>query len=165
VAKLRSPERRTEFTFEVGGYQLLKPVGEDFDDNWLILKMSVDTPERRWNGRGPYLTTFELNHLIDRLKAWASESDPEILTFTAPNLAFGKGSSGRDLLNLRVGFDLDCNPDPQGKAGSPLWVRFDVTPAELLEFADALEKEVADYPERHLTRGSKVYKPKPSSKL
>ena len=165
MATLKSPERKSAFSLDVDGYQLLKPVGEDFDDNWLILKMSVETPERRWNGRGPYLTTFELNHLIDRMKAWAERSDNEVLTFTASNLAFGKGSSGRDLLNLRVGFDLDCNPDPQGKAGTPLWVRFDVTPAELKEFAADLEKSMAEYPERHLTRGSKIYKAKNSSKL
>ncbi len=160
MARLRSPERNSSFTFDIDGYQLLKPVGEDFDDNWLTLRMSVETPERRWNGRGAWLTTFEMNHLVERLKAWAARGDNEILTFTASNLAFGKGSSGRDLVKLRVEFDLDCNPDPKGKAGTPLWVRFDVTPAELLEFAGDLEKSMAAFPERHLTRGSKIYKPK-----
>lgn len=161
MARLRSPERKSEFRLEVKGYQLLKPIGDDFDDNWLVLKMTVDTPERRWNGQGSYLTTFEMNHLIDRLKAWPEEiGAQEIVSFTAANLAFGKTPSGPDLLNLRVGFDLDSNPDPQGKAGTPLWVHFDVTPAELLEFAGDLQKEVAPYPERHLTRGSKIYKPK-----
>ena len=161
MAKLRSPEKKSQFDLEVKGYQLLKPVGDDFDDNWLVLKMAVETPERRWNGHGPYLTTFELNHLLDRLKAWASDGDKEeVLTFTVHNLAFGKSPSGRDLLMLRIGFDLDSNPDPEGKAGTPLWVRFDVTPVELLAFAGDLEKEVAPFPERHLTRGSRIYKAK-----
>ncbi|HKS15997.1 MAG TPA: hypothetical protein VJU16_01725 [Planctomycetota bacterium] len=161
MATLRSPERKSEFRLEVIGYQLLKPVGEDFDDNWLILKMAVETPERRWNGQGPYLTTFEINHLVDSLKAWSADGDrEEVLTFTIANLAFAKEASGADLLMLKIGFDLDCNPDPQGQAGNPLWVRFEVTPAEILEFAATLEKEIAAYPERHLTRGSKVYKPK-----
>lgn len=161
MARLRSPERKSEFKLEVGGYQLLKPVGEDFDDNWLVLKMAVDTPERRWNGHGSYLTTFEMNHLLERLKAWAPDAEKEeIVTFTAANLAFGKTPSGSDLLMIRIGFDLDSHPEPQGKAGNPLWVRFDVTPAELLEFAGELEKEVAPFPERHLTRGSKIYKAK-----
>ena len=163
MAKLRSPERKSEFHLEVDDYQLLKPVGEDFDDNWLVLKMSVETPERRWNGHGPYLTTFEMNHLVNRLKAWcAGGAEEEVLKFTVPNLAFAKSPSGRDLVALRLGFDLDCHPDPQGKAGNPLWVQFDVTPAELQEFAGTLEKEIAAFPERHLTRGSKVYKPKPA---
>jgi hypothetical protein len=161
VASLNSPESRSEFRLDIGGYQLLKPVGDDFDDNWLVLKMAVESPERRWNGQGPYLTTFELNHLVDRLKAWTSDADlEETLKFTAANLAFGKRPSGPDLLDLRVGFDLDCNPDPQGKPGMPLWVTFEVTPAELQEFAGNLEKEIAAYPERHLTRGSKIYKAK-----
>lgn len=167
MATLRSPERKSEFHLDIERYQLLKPVGEVFDDNWLILKMAVATPERRWAGRGPYLTTFELAHLIDRMRAWAGRSDNEILTFTANNLAFGRGSSSRDLVNVRVGFDLDCNPDFAGKAGDPLWVRFDVTPAELIEFAAELGRALAEYPERHLTRGSKIYKSKskPGSKI
>jgi hypothetical protein len=165
VAKLRSPERKSEFRLDVIGYQLLKPVGEDFDDNWLVLKMAVETPERRWNGQGAYLTTFELNYLIDSLKAWSADGGrEEVLAFTAANLAFAKKPSGADLLSLEAGFDLDSHPEPQGQAGNPHWVRFEVTPAEILEFAGDLEKEVAAYPERHLTRGSKVYKPKPAKK-
>ena len=161
VATLRSPESKSEFSLHVDGYQLLKPVGEDFDDNWLILKMAVETPERRWNGQGSYLLTFELNHFIDRLKAWAKDADvEEVLTFTAADLAFGKGASGADLIHLRVGFDLDCNPDPQRRVGVPLWVPFQVTPAELLEFAGELEKESAAYPERHLTGTKKLFKKK-----
>ena len=158
MAKLHSPERKSEFHLDIQGYQLLKPVGEDFDDNWLILKMSAATPDRRWTGRGPYLMTFELNHLVDRMKAWVGKSENEILTFTASNLAFGKGTSGRDLVNFRVGFDLDCHPESPGKAGNPLWVRFDVTPAELLEFAGELEKALSDYPERHLTGTKKLFR-------
>jgi hypothetical protein len=164
MARLRSPEQKSEFTLEVKGYQLLRPVGDDFDDNWLILKMAVETPKRRWNGEGAYLTTFEVNHLLDRLKAWtAADGREETVTFTTANLAFGRTPSGADLLSLRIGFDLDCHPDPTGKAGKPLWVPFQVTPAELLEFAGDLGKEVAEYPERHLTRGSKIYKPKKKS--
>src|SRR5688572_29389078 len=161
MSRLRSPERKSEFQLDVNGYQLLKPVGDDFDDNWLVLKMAVDTPERRWNGHGPYLTTFELNHLLDRLKSWAADpSQEETLIFTSQNLAFRIEESGDVLLNLGIGFDLGCHPESPGQAGNPLWVRFEVTPAELLEFAGALEKEAASYPERHLTRGSKIYKPK-----
>lgn len=161
MARLRSPESKSEFKFHVDGYQLFKPVGEDFDDNWLILKMAVDTPERRWNGRGPYLLTFELNHLIDRMKTWAADGGvEELLTFTASNVAFGKGPSGPDLIQLRVGFDLDSNPDLHRQAGIPLWVRFEVTPAELLEFAGDLEKEASPFPERHLTGSKKLFKKK-----
>ena len=165
MAKLRSPEQKSEFRLEVKGYQLLKPVGDDFDDNWLVLKMAVETPRRRWNGEGAYLTTFEVNLLLEKLKSWSTAGDlEETLTFTTANLAFRRAKSGPDLLNLRIGFDLDCHPDPKGKAGNPLWVRFEVTPAELLEFTGDLGKEVETFPERHLTRGSKMYKPKKSSK-
>lgn len=158
MARLRSPERKSEFRLEVGGYQLLKPVGDDWDDNWLVLKMAVDTPERRWSGHGPYLTTFELTHLLDRLKAWAADGKEETLTFSSENLAFSRKSGGRDLVALKVGFDLGCHPEAPGKAGNPLWVRFDVTPAELVEFVNELEKEAAPYPERHLTGTKKLFK-------
>jgi hypothetical protein len=160
VARLHSPERRSAFSLDVDCYQLVKPVGEDFDDNWLVLRISVETPERRWNGHGPYLTTFEMNHLIARMKSWAAGGGVEVLKFTARNLAFGKGKGTADLVHLRVGFDLDCHPEPKGKPGKPHWVRFDITPAELREFAGDLEKSMSGYPERHLTRGSKIYKPK-----
>ena len=164
MAQLASPERRSTFKLEVAGYQLPSPVGEDFDDNWLVLKMAAETPDRRWTGQGPYLTTFEINHLLNRLKAWATgPGEQEDLSFTVPNLAFGKSASGADLISLRIGFDLDCHPDPQGKAGDPLWVPFEVTPGELLEFVETLAKEVAKFPERHRTRGSKIYKPKKRS--
>ena len=96
MALLRSPELKSEFRLDVGGYQLLKPVGDDWDDNWLILKMAVATPERRWNGQGSYLTTFELNHLVDRLQAWAGVDKKEKLSFTAQNLAFSRGAGGGD---------------------------------------------------------------------
>jgi len=157
MALLRSPELKSEFRLDVGGYQLLKPVGDDWDDNWLILKMAVATPERRWNGQGSYLTTFELNHLVDRLQAWAAAGAEEKLSFTAQNLAFSRGAGGADLLDFRVGFDLDCHPEAPGKAGDPLWVRFAVTPAELREFAAALQKEAAPYPERHLTGTKRLF--------
>jgi len=157
VATLRSPELKSEFRLEVVGYQLLKPVGDDWDDNWLILKMAVTAPERRWNGQGSYLTTFELNNLVDRLKTWADAPKADKVSFTAESLAFTRGAGGGDLVDFRVGFDLDCHPEAPGKAGNPLWVKFQVTPAELREFAAALEKEAAPYPERHLTGTKKLF--------
>lgn len=161
MASLHSPEQKSRLQLEVRGYQLLKPVGEDWDDNWLILKMTVETPKRRWNGQGPFLTTFEVIHLVTQLKAWSAKGEmEETLKFTEPNLAFVKNPSGDTLLLLRVGFDLECHPDGITRVGGAFWVPFEVTPAELLAFAESLEKEVAAYPERHLTRGSKIYKAK-----
>ncbi|HEU4338889.1 MAG TPA: hypothetical protein VFS19_02375 [Planctomycetota bacterium] len=157
MATLRSPELKSEFRLDVDGYQLLKPVGDDWDDNWLILKMAVATPERRWNARGSYLTTFELNNLADSLKTWADDAKGDKLSFTAQNLAFTRGAGGKDLVDFRVGFDLDCHPEAPGKAGNPLWVKFAVTPAELREFAGALQKEAEPYPERHLTGTKKLF--------
>jgi hypothetical protein len=162
LASLHSPEQKSRLDLEVRGYQLLKPVGDDWDDNWLILKMGVETPKRRWNGQGPFLTTFEVSHLIRQLKAWSANGGlRESLTFTEPNLAFEKNPSGETLLRVRVGFDLECHPDGITRVGDAFWVAFDVTPGELLAFAEALGKELAPYPERYVTRSLKVRPPKP----
>lgn len=95
---------------------------------------------------------LEVNWLADWLEAVAKgeEAAPDV-SFLEPNLRFELRERDGDQAHLRVYFELECRPrwaPADGASMEDLWAEVEATPAELMQAADDLRKELKLYPVR-----------------
>ncbi len=93
------------------GYEFPALETEEYDSNWLLVRIRVVHPRGQWNAVSPCLLTYELKDLADwfdsiaRGQAVKTEAD-----FLEPNLSFRLGSGGLAGPMLRLPFDLESRP-------------------------------------------------------
>ncbi|WP_104190775.1 hypothetical protein [Cryobacterium sp. Y82] len=146
-------------TLEPVRYELANPAGDEWDDNWLVIKGDVSAPDAEWQFAVPCLTTFEAK----RISAWlrgVANGDVSIsvigdagivpsLEFTEPNLAFSVGSYQGGLMSVRVHFALESMPVGQSSdERDQFWVEIAVTAADLDSSANQWDKALSVFPDR-----------------
>jgi hypothetical protein len=150
------------------GYELDTPVGDEWDDNWLVISGAVTTPEQRWSFRDPCLLVGEAQLIADWLEAVAARrqvtSQPDehggprpSLVFTEPNLALSVTSYTADGAVVRVHLALEALPPqpivPPGTAGDDggrhrSWLDVELTLHDAAAAAMVWRSELAGYPRR-----------------
>jgi hypothetical protein len=146
-------------TLEPVRYEFANPAGDEWDDNWLVIKGDVSTPDGAWQFAVPCLTTFEAKQISAWLRGVADGGIPvsvsgdagvvPSLEFTEPNLAFSVGSYLGGSTSVRVHFALESMPVGQSGDGRDLfWVEIAVTAADLDSAADEWDKALSAFPDR-----------------
>ena len=140
----------TEFEMKVVGYQFPHLEHEQYDSDWLNIKIRVKLPQGSWTAIDPSLLTRELVSLTEWLESIADGKrvDSEE-SFIEPNLRF-------ELLEeepkrLRVYFELESRPSwaPFDGAGmDDLWAEFEINAEELREAAASLGEDLKQFPTR-----------------
>jgi hypothetical protein len=149
---------------------LLKPLRYQFDEfdnewdgNWLQVKITVVDGPKRWSATAPAFLTWELERLINWLRALADAQPDTRDDFGTiePNLRFEARGRGDDT-RLGVVFSHEYHPEwrtwqqERREAGRPYDlsdVVLELKPGivGLRLFADQLEQELAPYPKRVLS--------------
>jgi len=77
------------FELEIVGYQFPHMETEEYDSNWLMIRIDVSHPKGGWASTDPSLLTYEVADLAEWLEAvYNGESvDPEMVIIE-PNLEF-----------------------------------------------------------------------------
>jgi len=146
-------------TLELVRYEFANPAGDEWDDNWLVLKGDVSAPDAAWQFAVPCLTTFEAKHISAWLRSVANGDVPvsaigdagvvPSLEFTEPNLAFSVGSYQGGSTSVRVHFALESKPVGQSSDDrDPFWVDISVTAADLVSSADEWDEALSVFPDR-----------------
>ncbi|WP_104195674.1 hypothetical protein [Cryobacterium sp. M15] len=146
-------------TLEPVRYELANPAGDEWDDNWLVIKGDVSAPDAEWQFAVPCLTTFEANRISAWLRSVANGDVPvsaigdarvvPSLEFTEPNLAFSVGSYQGGLMSVRVHFALESMPVGQSSdERDQFWVGIAVTAANLDSSANQWDKALSVFPDR-----------------
>ncbi|TFD27802.1 WapI family immunity protein [Cryobacterium lyxosi] len=146
-------------TLEPVRYELANPAGDEWDDNWLVIKGDVSSPDAEWQFAVPCLTTFEAKRISAWLRSVANGDVPvsaigdagvvPSLEFTEPNLAFSVGSYQGGLMSVRVHFALESMPVGQSSdERDQFWVGIAVTAADLDSSANQWDKALSVFPAR-----------------
>jgi len=79
----------TAFELTILGYQFPELASEQYDSNWLVIRIHVDHPSGSWEARDPCLLSYEVAELADWLEAVAQgEPARREMSFMEPNLEF-----------------------------------------------------------------------------
>jgi hypothetical protein len=140
----------TSFELHIVGYEFPTEEHDDYDSNWLRVRIDVRLPRGGWTSTDSCLLTWEVSRLGTWLDAIAhgDVAEPE-QDFIEPNLRFEllKTSSK----HLRIYFELECRPSwapSDGVAMNDLWAEFEVTSDELKQAATSLRNQLKQFPVR-----------------
>jgi hypothetical protein len=131
----------SSFSMQILGWEIEPPHSAGTDDEWVVVRIAVNTDGREWVAQAAPFTARALLLLIDWLDQLARGQRVDELFYDDPELEFA-GSIGADgtmllrilLHALYVPDELD---DPDN--GFPLYLRVD--PAQLAAFVEALQTQ------------------------
>jgi hypothetical protein len=132
------------YQFNVEGTILHSAITDDWDANWVVVRMAAADGNRRWSSTDPVFLTWELQRLVNWLRAVADRAPdlhPSYAT-VEPNLRL-EAKHGDDGVRLRAVFSLEFAPP----SGNP-WIDFTPDRAAVHRFADALDVALASFPIR-----------------
>ncbi|WP_104138308.1 hypothetical protein [Cryobacterium sp. Y62] len=149
----------SSITLEPDRYEFANPAGDEWDNNWLVIKGDVSAPDAEWQFAVPCLTTFEAKRISAWLRGVANGDVPvsvsgdagvvPSLEFTEPNLAFSVGSYQDGSISVRVHFALESRPVGQSSDGrDQFWVEIAVTAADIDSSANQWDKALLAFPDR-----------------
>lgn len=132
-------------------YQFPHILDDRFDSNWLIVRVTASDGARRWTTDEPAFLTGEVARLIHWLRALADGSQGAGNEFAGIEPCLEFISEGhRDATRLRACFDAEFHPSKRHfmKSHDKYSIEFLPGIAGLARFADELEEELRQFPQR-----------------
>lgn len=141
----------SRFEMYIQGYEFPGVKDDQYDSNWLIVKIHVDHPEGSWDAQFPCLLTWELKGLAEWLQALAAgTSVPPELTFIEPNLEFHL-LSDTSTPSVRVYFETEFRPAwARWDEGimQKVWLDFPLAKLNLNATVQSLHQQLLAFPPR-----------------
>jgi hypothetical protein len=146
----------TRFVLNILRYQFPELATAEYDSNWLLIEIKVETPQGAWTATDPSLLTYEVRELAEWLEAVASGDLSELeMRFLEPNLQFRIISPPDGSPSLRVYFNAECRPPwtKNRSAGGDSWADFPwagfpLAEVDLRRAALSLRTQLQPYPQR-----------------
>lgn len=143
---LKSLDGQTVFELRVPAYQFPEIAHDEYDSNWLVVSISLRTPEVAWSSADSCVLIWEGHWLLNWLSdvAAGTECEPE-MRFLEPNLEFAIERIG-DSITLRI--LLQENLRPPACVAHIFEVSLSVSPAALRGAVAALAEDLSLFPRR-----------------
>ena len=136
---------KNRVALEIAGYQFPENRDNDYDANWLMITIDLQTPEYQWQKTDPALLTWEMQSLINWLEAVnIQKEDWNCINFIEPNLSFCL--KGRDNSEIVLGVHLALEFRPPLTAGHEAVIEIDCTHEELKRWTDELKNQLKAFP-------------------
>ncbi|MSQ26700.1 MAG: hypothetical protein EXR51_00965 [Dehalococcoidia bacterium] len=150
----KSPEHFLEL--EIIGYEFPSIVGDRYDANWLMIRITVVADGRSWTASHASLLTWEVHELAEWLRGVAERaSDCSLdISFIEPRLAFER-EQVEDMTKFSALLNYELRP-PELRGSDDfddVIIEFTPTPEELRRFADRLESGMQRFPIRTVQDG------------
>jgi hypothetical protein len=144
------------FELTILGYQFPAIVNDEWDSNWLTIRIHAQTDRGGWSATDPSLTTADVARLADWLEGVAERrvQESDEVDFIEPNLSFGLHAEAADTVTLRIWFDLESRPPwaPSDAAGErDVWIDLDARRDDARRAAAELRTQLQQFPPRALT--------------
>ena len=140
---------QTGFELDIVGYQFPELETEEYDSNWLLIRIIVKHPEGEWQSIAPSLLTYEAKELALWLeKIGKKEPVEEEIAFIEPNLSFKSVKNGT---YIRIYFELESRPSWAACNWAnkmDLWLDVETKNNNLVEAAGNLNGQLLRYPQR-----------------
>jgi len=135
--------------FRITNYQFPKTIDDEYDSNWLLIYLKVESKVGNWQTIDPSLLTREVEELIDWFNVLLYNKEPKdvILNFIEPNLSFELLENANELTKFRIKFDLESRPI-SAKDDKEYFVDCLADKQELERIINGLNKELEKYPKR-----------------
>ena len=132
-------------------YQFPGEVDNDWDGNWLMVRISAADQARHWSAADPAFLTWELRLLCRWLRSVADSSagDDAVFTGIEPCLQFERQGLGAEA-RIRAFFGQEYTPPGMDRTSDPYEIDFTPGIEGMLSFADDLERSLARFPIRVL---------------
>ena len=140
-------ESQIEFVIE--GYQHAEATNNYFEANWLMVALSVVTPEVQWQAKAPVILSNELDCFIDWLQALSGNLAPNrYFDFEEPSLyvCVTERTSHTITLEFHLHLDFRCPNEDNQETRVALTVSF----AELDSWVRQLKVYADSYPVRYV---------------
>ncbi len=137
---------KSSFEMTVMGYQFPDLVNEQYDSDWLNIKINVSIPKGSWTSTDPSLLTWEVVDLSKWIESIAEgQSVDTEESFMEPNLRFELIEAGQK--KIRIYFSLESKPSWALK-NDDLWADFEVATDDLEKAATSLREDLTRFPTR-----------------
>jgi hypothetical protein len=133
------------YQFHLSGTILHSPVTNDWDANWVVVRMAAADGNRRRSSTAPAFLTWDLQRLVNWLRAVADHV-PDLhhgYSSLEPNLQLEIAYGDAEEVRMRAHFSQEFEPS----AGNP-WIDFILDRSALYRFADELHAALAPFPIR-----------------
>ena len=149
---LESPDGQQRLELAIVGYESPDVEGEQYDANWLVIRIDVRDGETAWSAEDPALLTWE----VERLARWLGRLargrvDHPWCGFVEPNLEVRADPLPDGRVGLRVYFELELRP-PHRQGGvvgrRDVYLDFALTPDQLRAAAHQLTDDLRRFPLR-----------------
>jgi hypothetical protein len=148
-----SSDGQQRLELEVVGYESPDVEDEQYDSNWLLVRVEARDGETIWSAEDPALLTWELERLAGWLARLArGRFQHPWCGFVEPNLEFRADALPEgDGARLRVYFELELRPP--GRRSSvvgrrDVFLKFDLSPDALRAAAHELHAQLQRFPVR-----------------
>lgn len=142
-------KNQTNFELDIAGYQYPGMETEEYDSNWLMIRIKVKHSKGEWQSTDPSLLTYEAKELAQWLeKIGRNEPVEEEMAFIEPNLSFSLAEKNK---YLRIYFELESRPSWAAcnwANKGDLWLDIEIENNNLLEAAGDLNEQLLNYPQR-----------------
>ncbi len=101
---------KKSFELKIVSYQFPYIKNDEYDSNWLNIKIKVKGLQRAWEATDPMLLTFEVTQLVEWLEGILNNKKKDKLEFLEPNLKFVKIKKSDDKAHIRIYFELEARP-------------------------------------------------------
>ena len=133
----------------VVGYQFPPLTSVPYDSDWLNIRINVRHPIGDWTAADPALLTYDVRELADWFRELAAGGRRKRnIDFLEPCLEFGVEFGEDSSEQLKVKLAYEFRPPWSKDFEGEFQLSFPLTTINLVKTAEAVERELARYPQR-----------------
>jgi hypothetical protein len=144
---MRFESNHVSFELRIEGYQFDNAVDDEYDANWLIIRIDITTPQRVWHGVEPSALTWDMQELIKWLEAIGNGDAPESNHYSPTDRDFSFELKRATAQNIEFEVTLRHEYSDNGDQ-SPVILQLNVTRQKCREAAKMLWEQLEHFPPR-----------------
>jgi len=135
--------------FKITNYEFPENTTCEYDSNWLLIYLNINSKCGKWKTIDPALLTEEVKEIIKWFEKLSNNIKPESknLTFIEPNIEFELTEFNENLKVVKIIFDLESRPK-NADDKKEYYVECELNNMELKTISRNLEKELISFPTR-----------------
>jgi len=133
--------------FKITNYEFPENTTCQYDSNWLLIFLKVNSHCGKWQTIDPALLTDEVKTIIEWFDNLSKNIKTKSLNFIEPNIEFELTEYNNDLKKIKIIFDLESRPK-NADDKKEYYVECKLNNLELKEIAENLRNELNPFPTR-----------------